>query len=186
MQERLALARSAVEVMPAAIVCDLCRMPGKRFPAFDLSFVLTVVESATPIVPAVPLEPPARIVFVYPSFFDPLRKGLTRMDLKEIYVRIRRVFGELCRSKPTARKLIYAIAHVYAIEHSEGEHFFRSELWFEFGIKMFARRLGEFVRVPALHSVVDGDASAHAGSIANENEAACQGSAVNINTRYNN
>ena len=75
MQERLALARPAGEVAIAAIVADLREVAGHCTPSFDLARVLGRNSPSHPVA-AIPLEPSARIVFVYPAFCPPYGKRL--------------------------------------------------------------------------------------------------------------
>jgi hypothetical protein len=83
MQQRLTLPLAAPQISGLAILPDLRRMPADRLPAFDLAFVLGGHAPAH-VIPAVPLEPAARIVFANPSLAPPFRKWPAGIDPEEI------------------------------------------------------------------------------------------------------
>src|SRR5438270_408350 len=66
-QQRLPLTRAAKWISWFTIRLDLTDMSTKRFPALDLAPIL-VLDSAAEVIPAIPLEPSARVVRIDPAF----------------------------------------------------------------------------------------------------------------------
>src|SRR5262245_44506895 len=77
-QQRLPLPRPAERVADIAVGFHLLDVTSEGFPPIDLPRV--VFHAATGIVPAVPLEPAARVVRVDPSLPLPFRKRLAGVD----------------------------------------------------------------------------------------------------------
>ena len=69
-----------------AIMLDLRDMTPYGFPALDLPGIIRA--SAPHVVSAIPLEPPPRILPVYPTPFPPIGQGLRGIDLEEIQLRV--------------------------------------------------------------------------------------------------
>ena len=65
MQQSLALASATGEVTRLAVMLNLAHVPLHGFPTADLTLVLFRYAS-TQVVPAVPLEPAARVVRMHP------------------------------------------------------------------------------------------------------------------------
>ena len=87
MKQGLALARAAPDIAGLAGAAKLRRMAADGLPAPDLPLVFARHPPA-PIVPAVPLEPAARIVWVYPSLGSPDAKRLAGVDAETVERRI--------------------------------------------------------------------------------------------------
>lgn len=124
----------------------------------DPSSYLPVIIRATTthIVPTVPLKPPSRIVFIYPTFLAPHREWLASIYTKKVKFRIVRIATlllKLCFDKPIFGKLFYTISHIYATKNSKREHLFGSQIWLETWIEMFACRFAQSVLIPILHFV---------------------------------
>ncbi len=64
-------------------------------------------------------------------------------------------------SEPRLRKFAPTIGHVLPPKHAESEHFSRSQIRFEFRMKIFANRFGTDIGVTGLHPIIDGDTSFH-------------------------
>src|SRR5450755_4086297 len=82
-QQRLSLAPATPDIARLARKLKLTHMTADCRPAFDLPSVL-VGHSSPHVVPAVPLEPAAWIVGVYPSFPAPFRERLTGIDTEAV------------------------------------------------------------------------------------------------------
>ena len=83
MQERLPLPSVAREITRLARKLKLADVTADCFPAFDLTSVFDG-HSSPDVVAAVPLEPAAWIVRVYPSLPAPFRQRLTGIDTKVV------------------------------------------------------------------------------------------------------
>lgn len=83
-EEGLALFGATGEVARRTVVFDLRGVAGHGLPASDLAGVFDW-ESASHVVPAVPLEPTARVVrLVEPAFVAPDGKWLAGVDSEEV------------------------------------------------------------------------------------------------------
>lgn len=156
-QQRLALPAAAVEVAAVAVLANLGDVPFHGFPAFDLPFI--VLAAAAHVIAAVPLEPPARILFVDPTFFAPDSKRLRGVYAEVVELGVVPLGAQFGVIEPVGRELLCAIGHVLAAEDAEFEHLFRRELRLELGMKVLAHRLRAVVNVLALHFVADDDAN---------------------------
>jgi len=167
MKQGLALARMTIERALGTRVADLSNVSPHRPPAFDLAFV---VERATShMIPAVPLEPPARIVGINPAFFSPHGEWLRRVDLEKVEFRVVAFGAELRVAEPGAGKLIPAVRHVLAAENAEPEHFRRRKLGLEPLVEVPPNRLRAVVDEPALHAISDDDSNGlHPTNLCNE------------------
>ena len=83
LQQRLPLSRTAKWITRFTVLSNLCHVPSEDFPTVDLASVL-FRHAPAHIVAAVPLEPTARVVRVYPSFSSPFGKGLAGIDTEII------------------------------------------------------------------------------------------------------
>lgn len=83
MEQRLSLAPPAREVATLAVSFHLRDVTPHRDPSLDLAIVFFWHAPAHEV-PAVPLEPSARIHRMNPALSTPLRKWLARVDAKEI------------------------------------------------------------------------------------------------------
>ena len=149
----LPLAWPAECVTWAAIGLYLAYMASHSVPTAYLTCVFFWQASAH-VVPAVPLEPAARIVFVNPALSAPLGQRLRGVDFEKVEFRVARAFGELCAPKPRSRKFFRAVTHIDAAKDAGVEHL----AWCEFGFKIRSKspadRRGQLVRIPFLHAVV--------------------------------
>ena len=83
MQEGLPLPSAAPQIAGLACKLKLMDVSADCFPAFDLAIVF--VEHSSPhIVAAVPLEPAARIVRIYPPLPAPFGERLTGFDAEVV------------------------------------------------------------------------------------------------------
>src|SRR5262245_11562223 len=107
-------------------------MAANGLPPLDLAGVL-FPHSPAEIVPAVPLEPAARVIGMDPPFPAPFRERLAGIDLEIVERWIAPPVGELGTLKPALRILAPAIGHVLAAEDSHAKHLprreFGAELW---------------------------------------------------------
>ena len=113
------------------------------------------------IISAIPLKPPAGIIAMNPSIFLPYGKRLGCVDAEIVERGIWFSVSKFCVGKPVFRKLVGAVVEVEAIEDTEFEHFFRSKLWLEAGIKMLSHRLRKLVLISLLDAVADNDDFSH-------------------------
>lgn len=154
MKQCLTLAGSARAVPFSTMFLYLCRMPPNRFPPLDLPRILAR-QAAPHIVTAVPLEPSPRIVlFIDPSLFFPHLQGLTRVLVKiiqRIVVTLRRKFRV---HKPAPWKLLPAVGHILAAEHTQGEHLLRGKFRCEIRGEIFPHGFHELIGIAFLHLVV--------------------------------
>src|SRR5690348_8038690 len=116
---------------------DLRDMSLHRLPAADLAHVL-LGQAAAHIVSAVPLEPAARIVWVYPALSSPFRQRLARIDAEIIERAVAPRWCELGARKPACGILLPAIGQVFAAEHAEFEHLSGRQIGLEFWIETAA------------------------------------------------
>jgi hypothetical protein len=160
MQERLSLPSAARQITRLARKLKLSEVTADCFPAFDLPNVL-VGHSSPHIVAAVPLEPATWIVRMYPSFPAPFRERLTGFDTEVVEGVVARSTCQPGMLEPACRKLIGAIGHVLATEHTEAKHFGWRQIRFELQLEIATNRLDEFVAVTPLHPIIDCDQSSH-------------------------
>src|SRR5215207_10765808 len=85
-EQRLALPRPAGQVTAPAVLLDLRDMPADRPPALNLSRVVRAAPAQE--VPAVPLEPAARVFVVDPALRSPDCERLGRIHPKVVQLRI--------------------------------------------------------------------------------------------------
>src|SRR3954462_6067089 len=90
MQQRLPLAFSAPDVAGLTVHLNLANMAPHGFPAFDLPCILAG-EPAAHVVAAIPLEPAAWIVRMYPALLAPNRKRLAGVDAEVVQASVRPV-----------------------------------------------------------------------------------------------
>jgi hypothetical protein len=123
-------------------------------PAFYLAVVFAW-DSSAHVVSAIPLEPTARVVFVYPTFASPFGQGLAGVNLEEVEHGVLFVGAQLGAREPFFGEFGLAIGHVFAAEDAEAEHLLWGELGLEVGVEVFAGGFGALVGVVFLHLVVD-------------------------------
>ena len=70
-QKSLPLSWTARPVTPVTGLCELAYMPPHFFPAFDLPLIIGT--PAPHIIPAIPLEPPTRVLLIKPTLLHPVR-----------------------------------------------------------------------------------------------------------------
>src|SRR5215203_1113776 len=115
MQQGLALAWATVEVAPLACALDLAHMPTHRLPTADLPRIIRHAPPAP--IAAIPLEPAAGVVRMYPALGAPDREGLARINPEKVERRIATAGRELRALEPARRELVPTIRHVFAAEH---------------------------------------------------------------------
>jgi hypothetical protein len=129
-------------------------MPRYRPPAFYLPLVIRT--SAAHIVPAIPLKPSPRVVFINPTFLAPHRERLASIHPEEVELRVMFVGAFLlkfCFGEPILRKLFGAVPHVHATERAKREHLFGRQPGLKASIEMFAHWLGQRVPISLLHPI---------------------------------
>src|SRR5580704_17462142 len=156
MQQRLALPRPAGDVARLAMPLHLADVTADGFPALDLARVLSR-NAPSHVVAAIPLKPAARIVRVDPSLLAPDRQRLAGVDPEKVQRTIPMLGGELGAREPARWKLLDAVGHVLAAEHTKLQHLRRRQLGTKLRIEAAANRCSERVAVALLHLVVDGD-----------------------------
>ncbi len=129
-------------------------MPPDGLPPLDLPLIL-VRDAAAHIIPTIPLEPAARIVFVYPALFLPYIKRLTGIDPEEVQFRVMAQRTQFCLGEPVRRKFRCAVGHVFPSEYAKREHLLRAQLWLELGVKILSHGFHELIRIASLHPVID-------------------------------
>lgn len=135
-EQGLALARAAVLVAGLAKRLYLPHVASHVAPAFDLPCVF-VWNASTQIVPAIPLEPAARIFFVHPAFANPLRPALAGVNTKVVKRRV--VFVTKFRLRePSFGEFTLLAFKVMCTKHAQLEHLLRRQLWCEIGVELFA------------------------------------------------
>lgn len=165
MKERLALAGTARGVARAAIGRDLPQVPADGIPAFDLPRVF-FWNSPPHVVPAIPLEPAARVVTVNPALSAPFGERLACVHFEMIELGVALAFARLARRKlgfrePRFREFLGAVAHVDAAEDADGEHLGWSQIRPEIRREILSGRFGQFVFVTLLHQVIDDNTFFH-------------------------
>lgn len=117
MQQGLSLAGAAKEIPRLTVLQDRGDMPPKRLPAPDLPPIL-FRQSATHVVPAVPLEPAPRVVLIDPAVLTPYGQGPAGIDPEIVEAPVSTFRRELGVFEPASRKLLLAVRHVLAAKHS--------------------------------------------------------------------
>ena len=118
MHHGLALSGPAFHVAGTAMLIYLRYMPLDRFPPGYLSAVF-FAQTPPHVIPAIPLEPPARIFRIYPAFFTPVPERLAGIDLEIIHPGVVTLGTELRMFKPVLRKFFTAIRHIFAAKYPE-------------------------------------------------------------------
>src|ERR671910_3206724 len=90
-------------------------------PAPDLSRVF-LRQAPAQVVPAIPLEPAARIVRMYPPLSSPFRQALAGVHAEIVQGAVPARRRELRPREPTRGKLVSTIGELFAAEHAEFEH----------------------------------------------------------------
>lgn len=154
-KQRLALLWSAGEVGRATMFLNLRFVSPDCAPAFYLAFIIRT--PAADEVSAIPLKPPSGIFFIDPPLFDPNRKWLRSIHLKEIQLGVGMSWRQLGLLEPFSGKLGGAVGHVFAAKHAEFQHLSWSQLRMKTWMKVSACRLGEKVFIAPLHEIIDYD-----------------------------
>ena len=160
MQKCLALFSSARQVSTSTMCSDLRHMPNHCTPALYLALVF-FRNSSAPIIPAIPLKPSARIVFVYPPFFSPHRKRLACIHSEKIEFGVVSGWVKESVCKPCSREFFCAVGHVFSSKNTERKQFFRRKVRLKQGAEVLPFWFCTFVYIPALHTVVDGNIFFH-------------------------
>ncbi len=136
MQECLPLSGSAENISSSTIILDLSDMPFHREPPLYLPFIIFC--SSAKIISAIPLKPPPRVLWIYPTLGSPNCKRLTGIYFKEVELLVPLfVCGQLSFSEPTPWKLSGFIRHIQTTKNPKLEHLFRSQIWFKECFKIF-------------------------------------------------
>ncbi len=131
-------------------------MAPHRLPAANLPLVLAAGPAAQPI-PAVPLEPAARIVRVYPSLRTPKAEGLARIDAEPVQRGVAPFRRKSGFCKPAFRKLGTTVGHVLPTEHPEAKHLGRPKIRPKLPMKIASLGRHPRISIALLHPVVDLD-----------------------------
>src|ERR1700684_1064740 len=125
-QQRLPLAGSARQIAGFAVALDLSDVPSYRLPALDLPAIFLGRPSAH-VVAAIPLEPAARIVGMYPSLGTPDLQRMNRIHAQAVQRTAAPSRGQLRMAEPARRKLIARIGHVLAAKYAQPQHLLRRQ-----------------------------------------------------------
>ena len=145
---------------PASSIClltvflNLSDMSFYRLPSLYLALIL-FRQAPTHIITAIPLEPSAGIVGMYPSFLSPKRKRLARVYTEIIQFWIMFFWTELDFCIPGSGKLLLAISHVFPAKNSHLKHLFRGKLRLKFRVEVFTGRLRQIITVIPLHFIIN-------------------------------
>ena len=156
MEERLALAAPAGQIARPAMLLQLRHVTPDGAPSLDLAQVVRVPPAR--VIPAIPLEPAARIVGMNPAFLSPDFEGLRRIHSEKIQRRPMTIRRKPGAPEPARGKFLPAIGQVFSAENAEGQHLSRSELGNKTGPKFTSDRLGSPIDIALLHFVVNQDA----------------------------
>lgn len=139
MKECLSLSGATMLVACAAVVCYLGRVAGDGFPALYLSYIILVAP--TEIIPTVPLEPPLRVVCMYPSFCLPHGQRLARSDTIIIeFFMLLPVLGQFGVLEPFFRKFRRCALKITSTKNTKFKHLCWSKVWFKVGMEVFPLR----------------------------------------------
>src|SRR5579872_1427229 len=115
-QQRLPLFPAALEVARLAVPANGRRMARDRPPPPDLP---RIVSRPSPhVVPAIPLEPAARILRADPAVAPPDGQGLGGVDTEVIEAGVAARRRELRANEPAGRKLATAVGQVLPAENA--------------------------------------------------------------------
>ena len=156
MEQGLALSGPAGEITWLAVPLDLDHVSAHRLPPTDLSPVF-VEHSATHVITAIPLEPPARIIWMDPSLLAPDQQGLACLNAEKIELAVASARRELGTDEPAFWKLAAGIGHIPAAEHAEPKHLLRRQIGAKVRIEVPSGRLTQNIGVTALHLVIHCD-----------------------------
>ena len=152
MEQSLSLSWAARPVAGPAILSNLRDMSADSAPSFDLALVILAAPAS--IVPAIPLEPAARVLVINPALFAPNRERLRRIHAEEIKRRFVTFPTKLRVLEPACGKLLRAIRNVLSPEDAELEHLLGREIGFERGGEGSTHWLRAIIDVAFLHQVV--------------------------------
>src|ERR1700677_1069202 len=110
MEQRLSLAGAACHIPTGAVHLYLGDVPAECDPARDLPLV--VRTPATAVVPAVPLEPPPRVVGMDPSALPPVGKRLRGIDVEKIQRGIVPLVAQPGAAEPARGEFGGTVSHV--------------------------------------------------------------------------
>jgi hypothetical protein len=158
-QHCLPLPSPAVAVASFAMLPDRRDVPLDRSPSSNLPRVVACPPAQ--VIPAVPLKPSARILWMNPAVPTPFGERLRCVDAKEVQARLMTIRAQLCAREPARRKFVATVSHVLAAEDAEREHLLRRELRLEAGREVTSDGLSPVVDVTFLHHVVDDDLPSH-------------------------
>jgi hypothetical protein len=152
MEQSLPLPWAARPVAGPAILSNLRDMSADSAPSSDLPLVILAAPAS--IVPAIPLEPAARVFMINPALLAPNRERLRRIHAEEIKRRFVSLPTKIRFLEPARGKLLGAIRHVLSPEDAELEHLFGRELGFERGGEGSTHWFRAIIDVAFLHQVV--------------------------------
>src|ERR1700722_2980874 len=124
MQQRLPLTLPAHYISRLAIHLQLAHVPSYRLPALYLPCVL-VRQAPAQIIPAIPLEPAARIMRIYPALLAPDGERLAGINAKPVQACVPAFRGKFRSDEPVTGKFAPAVGHVFATENTQAQHFRR-------------------------------------------------------------
>lgn len=138
-----------------AVVSNLGDMATHGAPPFNLTGI--VGASPPHKISTIPLEPPAGIVVVDPSFPPPLRKRLRCIDAEKVQLCIMATGTQLSIFEPIRWELTGAVGHISAAKHTKFQHLWGCQLRSKIGMKVFTERFRENITVTGLHQIIDLD-----------------------------
>ena len=156
MKEGLALAAPAIQIARGTMLLQLRDMAADGAPSLNLPKIVGM--PAARVIAAIPLEPAARIVGMNPSFFAPNLQRLRSVDAEIIQARPRAIRRKFRARKPTRRKFLPAIGHVFPPEYAQRQQLLRAKLGVKSEAKFPPHRLRSPIHIILLHFVTDDDA----------------------------
>ena len=153
MQQGLFLTGATKGIAGFTIHSNLRNMSPEGLPSLDLAFVF-FRHSAAEVITAIPLEPAARIVLVYPSLTAPFRQGLAGIDAKIVEGTILSRWRKFGLLEPGPGKFLLGIRHVLAAKHPELQHLLGRQFWLEIGSEFSAHWRRQLVTISLLHAVI--------------------------------
>src|SRR5262249_2406068 len=150
MEQRLALALAACEIVRFAVALKLTQVPPYGLPSLDLAGIL-IRQSPPSIIAAVPLKPTAWVNRGYPTLLAPHGQRLAGVDAEEVQGWVGSVRRKMCTGKPAAGELVAAVGHILAAEHPQPKHLGRCQLRAELRVEFASCRGRELIPIPSLH-----------------------------------
>lgn len=149
----MSLARTAKHIAWIAVGTNLSCMARKSSPPLYLDHI-DVRQSSAKVIPAIPLEPPARVRSKNPPLTPPMRQRLSAFYAKIVVIWVW-CFADLCILKPRRWKLVSAIVAVLSLKYTHLKHLFRWEKWHEIWCEILPGKCHQLVAVIRLHLIIN-------------------------------